>query len=429
MALLFLSEVKKLAIDKELFADLVNTNDQLSSFTDADIKGDIYDWVPTMIPSVDATMLGGFPLSGRITEIFGAASSGKSTTTEEAMKIALKMGVFVVLFDVENTTSQERLKGVGVNPDDVILFSPHRAKNGTIDDPITVEDVMNQLIELPAKLHAKDPTKRILFIWDTLAMTQPALTASKDIGDQQVGQQARALSEGFRKVVPNLVANGAGLVILNQARDDIGGNPFLNTVKTVGGKAVEHVDSMRLYMSHIKKITKSASDKVPIGEWSQFKFVKSKIGDNGGKLTPIAVMHDDENQLVGLDFEYNVFQEAVINKILPKGGWKSYTLQEGPNKGKEVKFQSDSGWIDYLKSEEGQEVLKELWQALIKKEFPKCYPALFNTNVPLTEKDFPIIEGLKDYYIKIQESLPVTAQHPNYHFWKELNSKGKKAKK
>ena len=130
-----------------------------------------------------------------------------------------------------------------------------------------------------------------------------------------------------------------------------------------------------------------------------------------------------------MDFEYNVFQEAVINKILPKGGWKSYTLQEGPNKGKEVKFQSDRGWIDYLKSEEGQEVLKELWQALIKKEFPKCYPALFNTNVPLTEKDFPIIEGLKDYYIKIQESLPVTAQHPNYHFWKELNSKGKKAKK
>lgn len=85
---------------------------------------------------------------------------------------------------------------------------------------------MNQLIELPAKLHAKDPNKRILFIWDTLAMTQPALTATKDIGDQQVGQQARALSEGFRKVVPNLVANGAGLVILNQARDDIGGNPF-----------------------------------------------------------------------------------------------------------------------------------------------------------------------------------------------------------
>lgn len=405
-----------MAIDKSIFADLVNTNDRLSSFSDADIKGDVYDWVPTLIPQVDSTMLGGFPLSGRVTEIFGKSSVGKSTLTEEAIKVALSMGVFVVLFDVEGTTSEDRLESVGIDPSQVIVYSPDRKKDGTVE-PITVEDVMQELIELPAKLHAKDPNKKIMFVWDTLAMTMPKTIADKGVGEQSVGQQARALSEGFRKATPNLIANGSGLIILNQARDDIGGNPFLSTVKTVGGKAVEHTDSMRLYMSRVKKITPNATDKTDIGHYAQFKFVKSKLGDNGGKFSVAAIMHDDSRGLVGLDFEYNVYLEAQEAGLLPKGTWKSWTIQAGEHKGEEVKHQNKD-WVTYLKSDEGQEVLKELWQALIKKEFPKCYPPLFNVNAPLTEDDYPFVKGMQDYYIKIQEGLNMQSQHPNYKFWK-----------
>lgn len=404
--------------NKDLFASLVKDDDRLVAFSDTS-AGEVTDWLPTLLPQVDATMMGGFPLSGRVTEVYGQPSVGKSTLTDAAMSVAQKIGVLVILFDVEGTTSRERLKAVGVDPQYIISYRPVRKKDGTID-PITIEDVFSTIINLSAEVHSKDPHQPMLFVWDTVAMTQPRMVADMSIGQQAVGQQARALSEGIRKVNVNLMGNNASLIALNQARADIGGNAFINEMKTVGGNAWQHEMSLRLAMKRSKKITVSSTDKEEVGHWATLKFAKSKIGDNAGKFALTALLHQ-----TGLDMYYNVFEEAVMNGLVTGTQWKSYQMQEGDNKGQEVKKRNKE-WVDFLKSDEGKDVFGDMWRSLVKIEFPKCYPPLFNLNVPLDKNNFPFIGDLQQYYIDIQEKLEPEQQHTNYVVWKKNQKKAKK---
>ncbi|MBT9670521.1 hypothetical protein GPK34_00520 [Secundilactobacillus kimchicus] len=410
-----------MAINTELFASLASNTDQAIVFSDSD-ESAVRDWLPTLIPGLDSVMLGGIPLSGRVTEIYGDPSIGKSTFVGQVMATAQHLGVIPVMFDVEGTTDNNRLKQLGVDPDFVIKIEPKRLKNDTIE-PITIEDVFQTIIDMSSENHSRDENQQLLFVWDSVAITQPRMVANQNVGEQSVGQQARALSEGIRKVNANLIGNNASLIALNQSRDDIGGNPFLKQTVTVGGKAWQHEASLRLYMSRGKKI--EDSDKEEIGHNTYLKFVKSKIGDNGGHKAEGALL-----QKGGYDLDYNVYIEALDADLIKGTQWKSYTTTDGV----EVKKRGKD-WLPFLKKrrfanvfQEGKEkdeavlaaqVFQELWQGLIKQNFPECYPPLFNLSVPLTEEAYPFIVGMKDYYIHIQESLQPMDQNTNYQLWKK----------
>lgn len=412
-------------LNDSLFASLVNNDEDAVAFSDTDAAL-VKDWLPTLIPGVDATMLGGFPMSGRVTEVYGNPSSGKSTLTHTALAIAQKTGnVIPVIYDIEGTINRERLRELGVDPSKVMTIKPERKKDGTVAQ-ITIEQVFQHMISTMAEIHnsveaqikakQREATDQVvvLFIWDTVAMTQSAMQANADVGAQTVGQQSRALSEGIRKVNANLLANNGALIALNQARADIGGNPFLNETKTVGGNAWQHEMSLRLLMTAGAKEKANSSSKDTIGKTVRLNFKKSKVGSNDGAVAEGILLKD-----TGFDLVYNVLNEAKNQGVMSSGAYPKYTTDAG-----EVVSHRSKDWYAFLNSKEGQPIFTELWQKLIMLDFPECYPPLFNTTLILTEDKFPFIKGMREYYTKIQEQLPEVNQNTNYKVWKKEFANG-----
>ena len=397
-----------------IMGSLSTEMEDMVAFENTD-AGMVLDWLPTMVPSLDSVLMGGLPLSGRVTEVFGEPSVGKSTFVMRLIATAQKLGIFPVYYDVEGTTNKDRLANLGVDPKRVGTLQPKVNKDGTVT-PLTIETIIENMITVSSRVHKANPETPVLFIWDTVAQTQSNIQEQAGTGQQTMGQQARALSEGIRKLNVNLMANNASLIALNQARADINGNPFLKEMKTIGGNAWQHEMSLRLAMYRASKETVSTTDKTEIGHTVKLKFVKSKVGDNAGAMAEAVLL-----QRTGFDVEYNIFVEAVDKGLVKSGSWPTYTDDAGT----EHKFQTKAKFIEFLNTEEGIPVATELWQKLIKIYFPECYPPLFNVYAIMTTEQYPYLAGLRDYYIGIQEALPDSQQHTQYRLWKKESANAK----
>lgn len=405
--------------EKDIFASLSGLGDgRLVPFSDTE-QAMVKDWIPTLMPEVDKALNGGIPLSGKVSQMFGEPSTGKTTFVLNILAIAQRMGIIPIYFDVEGTTDRDRLIQLGVNPNAILTKVPYRDKKTNEITPLTIEEIMSDITTISATVNAQDPTRQSLFIWDTVGMTQSSAIADTDYGTQRVGTQAKALSEGIRKLNANLVGNNGSVIALNQQRDDIGGNPMFPSVKTVGGNAWNHEMSLSIYLGRGKKITPSATDKTEIGHMVKIQLKKTKVDSTNGLVVEAYFLQKN-----GFDLEYNLFEEANNIGIITGTQFKSYI----DGTGKEIKKRKND-FIEFLKTEEGRPVYNEIFQKLIKHYFPQCYPALFNVNVPLTPDKFPEVDGLKEYYMDIQEKLDPQDQHTMYKTWKENQSKSKKKSK
>ena len=400
----------------EIFASLIKDDKTLTTFSDTS-QGIIFDKLPTLIPSVDSVMMGGIPLSGRSTEIFGDPNIGKSTLVANLISTAQRMGIITVYFDVEMTTSRYRMEQLGVDPAKTLTITPEVDSRTHKVKPITIETIFNKIIDISTLVHEKNKDASVLFIWDTVAMTQPDAVASDDIGAQRVATQAKSLADGIRKINATMQVNNASLIALNQARESIGGNTFLGPqIITVGGKAWQHEASLRLKLTRGKAIKKGTGmDSVELGHGVNISFEKSKIGDNAGLRTVAYLLQED-----GFDITYNLIKDASsIGLLSSAGAYLAYTDAEG-----NVTKKYEKAWQEYLSSDEGQTLFNYLWQECIKHFFPVVYPPLFNTHAIMTDKEFPMIKGLQKYYIDIQEKRKAPEQAESYRNWKD--SKGGK---
>lgn len=328
------------------------------------------------------------------------------------MKNGLKMDVPIlfVYFDVEGTTSATRLEELGVDSKRILTVKPRVNKDGTAE-PLTIEQIGNKMIDILADVHAQSPETIVMFFWDSIAFTQSKMQSEYDVDAQLVGQQAKALTGVSRKIQVNLIENNGALLAFNQARDNINApNPKYAQTLTTGGKGWEHVLSTRISLASGVKITRNSSDKTPIGKETKVKIVKSKIGDNFGHEFTVAILGKD-----GYDFEYNVVLEGQDIGLVTKGNYPHYTTDNG----KIIKGRNMVDLVNKFKEPENFEILKELWQKEIKYYFPNCYPPLFNTTAKMTVENFPIIDGLRNYYQQKQEELPVEKQNYNYRQYKE----------
>ncbi|ATG86357.1 recombinase A [Lactobacillus phage LpeD] len=387
-----------------LFGDLAKEDDSLATFSDNDI-GETKDWVPTLIPSLDKNLVGGIPASGEISEIFGAPSSGKSTFAGLIMHNAQKMGIIPIYFDVETTQKPSRLIELGVDPEHVLTVRPKRLKNGHIM-PLYIEDIGQKMIDLCAKVHDRNPSAITMFIWDSVAMTQPKMTAEADIDQQLVGQQAKALATIGRKLQVNLKENNGFLLAFNQARDDFSA-PVAKyaQVKTIGGKGWYHLLSTQILFKQSGKIRLNSTTKEAIGHETRVSVPKSKIGDNATDEVTVDLIGK-----LGFDIERNIVSSASKLGIIKGSNWMTYITEEG----EEVKIQGKVAWTDYLKDPNNIDVRSELWKKVLVSYFPECYPPLFNLRARLTVEKFPEINGLRKYYSEIQEELPEEQQDYNY---------------
>lgn len=390
-----------------LFGDLAKDDDALATFSDNDL-GETKDWVPTLIPALDKNLVAGIPASGEVSECYGIESSGKSTLMGLLMHNAQRMGIVPIYFDVETTQSASRLRELGVDPQYVMTVKPKRLKDKTMM-PLYIEDIGQKIVEMAAKIHDRDKNLITMFIWDSVAMTQPKMAAEADPDQQLVGQQAKSLAVIGRKIQVNLAANNAFLVALNQARDDFGApNAKYAQVKTVGGKGWVHLLSTQILLKKGPKIKAKSSDKEAIGQETRVSIMKSKIGDNATDEVTVDLLG-----ATGFDAERNLIVSANSLGLVEGSNWMTYITDNG----EKIKMQGKVAWTEYLKTDEASEVRTELWQKVLLTYFPKCYPPLFNLHARLTVDKFPEIKGLRKYYSDIQEQLPDNEQDYNYRIY------------
>jgi len=405
-------------MNTDILASLSKIGDgNLVPFSDTN-NGMVEDWLFTLMPKVDVTLYGGIPLSGRATQIYGDPNVGKSTFVMNMISIAQKMGIIVIYYDVEGTTNKERLRSLGVDVDTILTKVPSVNKDGTVN-PLTIEDIMENMTQISAAVHKQDPKVATLFVWDTVGMTQSQNVAESDFGAQWVGNQAKALSEGIRKLNANLIANNGSLIALNQARDDLkAANSKYAKKNSVGGNAWLHEMTYSLYMNKGSDFGWKTQYDVPIGHKVKLQLKKSKLGAVTGDNVESYMLSE-----TGFDLEFNILAEAQEVGLASTGAWITYNTLAG----EEIKKNGKEDFVKYLKSSEGRPVYNEMFQRLIKGYFPTCYSPLFNVNVAPTEEEFPELTGLKDYYIDIQENLPKEGQNSQYLLWKQ--SQDKKPKK
>lgn len=402
-------------LETSVFA-MLNQTEGLQAFSKTD-NGSVEDYIPSFLPELDK-MLGGGGLPVKfISEVYGSASSGKSTLSIQFIKNFQHMEhSYTVYIDVEGTANTQRFIDLGANPERILTLTPKRGKDGKVD-PLTIEVIGQKIIDTLAMINQADPKAVVLFIWDSIAVTQSQMEDNTDLGSQVVGQQAKALNTVGKKIAANLQFNNGVLLTFNQAREDFNSTlpAQYRTQKTVGGLAWEHLLSTRFLIKSGKKITEKSTDKTGIGKVSRLQVVKNKVSDSWSNTF--------ELQLIGrkgFDIYYNTVVKGQELGLITTGRFPKYISDNG----EEVKGATLIKLVEEFSKPENFEVFRELWQKEVKHYFPNVYPCLFNVHSYFLEEKEPLIKGLRKHYMDIQEELPVEQQSYNYkHFMEKLENK------
>ena len=246
---------------------------------DQENPADIKDWIPTGSRWLDSIIcrgqLAGIPV-GRVTEIAGLESSGKSYMAGQVAREAQKKNIKVLYFDSEQTMTSEFLVKLGCDMEgdnQIIIVQP---------------DDIEMVLETVEICMSNDPDSRYLFIVDSLAMTPCRADLEKDFNPQSsMAQKPRVLSLGMQKLTVALNKTQSTLLVLNQLKTQIHtGNPMLALSQpyfTPGGKAIIYAYSLRIWLTGLKSKKSFVEDNsgFRIGSEVKAKLEKSKFGTQG----------------------------------------------------------------------------------------------------------------------------------------------------
>mgnify|MGYP002586331496 CR=1 FL=1 len=241
----------------------------------------------------DALGIGGYP-KGRIIEIFGPESSGKTTLALHAVAEVQKKGGRAAFIDAENAIDPVYAKNLGVNIDELILSQPDSGEQGL--------DIMLMLVESGAV---------DLVVVDSVAALVPQAELDGEMGDQQMGLQARLMSKALRKLSGVMNKTDCTIIFINQLREKIG-VMFGNPETTTGGRALKFYSSVRVEIRRseaIKNGTEIVGNKV----------VKNKVAPPF-KSTSVDIIYGK-----GISRDGEVLDLAVEKDIVDKSGaWYAY---------------------------------------------------------------------------------------------------------
>ncbi|WP_304683814.1 recombinase RecA [Ileibacterium valens] len=241
--------------------------------------------------------IGGYP-KGRIIEIYGPESSGKTTLALHAIAEVQKKGGRAAFIDAENAIDPIYAKALGVNIDELILSQPDSGEQGL--------NIMLMLIESGAV---------DLVVVDSVAALIPQMELDGEMGDQQVGLQARMMSKAMRKLAGIINRNDCTAIFINQLRLKVGvvyGNPET----TPGGQALKYYASVRIDIRK-SEVIKNGTD--PVGNKVKVKIAKNKVAAPF-KTCQLEIMYGQ-----GISAISELIDLAVDHDILKKSGaWYSY---------------------------------------------------------------------------------------------------------
>lgn len=279
--------------------------------------------------------VGGYP-KGRIIEIYGPESSGKTTFALHAIAAAQKKGGRAAFIDAEHALDPKYAKALGVNIDELLLSQP---------------DTGEQALEIADAL-IKSGAISIVVV-DSVAALVPQAEIDGEIGDSHVGLQARMMSQAMRKLSGSINKTKTTAIFINQLREKVGvlfGNPEV----TPGGRALKFYSSVRLDVR--KKDPIKIGDNI-IGNKTQVKVVKNKVAP------PFKVINVDIMYGEGVSYEGELIDLAVeIGALEKAGAWYSYKgekIGQGKENAKtflkentEIASEIDKAVREYYKEEE-----------------------------------------------------------------------------
>jgi len=256
------------------------------------------DVIPSGSLLLDAAMgVGGYP-KGRIVEIYGPESSGKTTLALHAIAESQKNGGIAAFIDAEHALDPNYAKALGVNIGELYISQPDTGEQAL------------EIVEHLVRSGAVD-----IIVVDSVAALTPRAEIEGDMGDSHMGLQARLMSQALRKLTAVVSKSNCCIVFINQLRMKIG-IMFGNPETTTGGNALKFYASMRLDIRRIETITNGTE---PVGNKVRVKVVKNKLAP------PFREVELEISYGIGLSKEGSLLDAAVkYNLIQKSGSWYSY---------------------------------------------------------------------------------------------------------
>jgi recombination protein RecA len=254
--------------------------------------------IPTGAINLDAAIgIGGIP-RGRITEIYGPESSGKTTLCLHVIANSQKAGGVAAFIDAEHALDIEYARKLGVDVDNLLVSQPDTGEQAL------------EIVEVLVRSNALD-----VVVIDSVAALVPRAEIEGEMGDSHVGLQARLMSQALRKLTGAINRSHTTVIFTNQIREKIG-VMFGNPETTTGGRALKFYASLRL---DIRRIGSIKDKEVLVGNKTRVKVVKNKVAP------PFKQADFDIMFNVGIDHYGIVVDLGVENEVVQKSGaWFSY---------------------------------------------------------------------------------------------------------
>ncbi|MEA4861101.1 MAG: recombinase RecA [Sphaerochaeta sp.] len=265
----------------------------------------------------EALGIGGYP-RGRVIEIYGPESSGKTTLALHAIAESQKMGGIAAFIDAEHAMDPSYAKKLGVNIDELWISQP---------------DSGEQALEIAESLVRSGAVD--IIVVDSVAALTPQAEIDGDMGDSHMGLQARLMSQALRKLTGLLSKSNTTIIFINQIRMKIG-VMFGNPETTTGGNALKFYASVRIEVRKIESLSRGADD--IIGNRVRIKVVKNKVSPPFKKVE-LDLMFGE-----GISYISSVLDAALKYEMLEKcGSWYSYNGEKiGQGRDKTLDFLKDN---------------------------------------------------------------------------------------